>query len=222
MVLTILIGLWLVGAVIQGWQRGLTATVITLVSSVLVWGAAFFLRTDVAQLLAGNGPITLGNEVLAFSLILIVGYMATHFLLMLAQAVKWIPVIREANSLGGALLSGLFNYGLVFVALSLALMLDTPWIQQQFDDSKTAQAIVTKTPLLSQNTIQNWLENDARDATQPSNSTSDTVSSSTSASTPETPGADSQSRDINAAPADVPTTRDSWWQRATDWLSSLW
>lgn len=217
MILTILIGVWLVVAVVRGWQKGLLATVITLVSGVIVWTAAFQLHRDLAAKLAGTGSVTLGTLLLAFTLILLVGYLIVHVLLMVAQAIKWVPVVKQANSLGGALLSGAFNYLLVFVALALALMLDTPWVQQQFDASPTAQAIVTKTPLLTTNAIQNWLDADATTQTQTATA-SQPANQASSSSTAAT----SSSQDVNAAPTPQSgEQQSSWWDRIRDWFRRL-
>lgn len=192
MIFTIIIGIWLIAAIAKGWQNGLAATVISAVGGVLIWFAAFHFYPQLAGVI-GRGQTTMGYALTAFFIIVVVGYLILHGLLMAARALKWIPIIKQANSIGGALLAGAFNYLLIFVTLALALMIDTPWVQNQYNDSKTAQFIVNKTPLLSSNAIQNWINDGSDDQNTPDDSTDPTNQSSSSSS--------ESSRNVNAASA---------------------
>lgn len=196
MIFTILIAAWLIFAIIRGWQRGLAATIIEMVSGFIIWFAAFFLYGNLASVLSSNTSPSLGTNLLAFFIIIICGYIIRHLLLMLAETLKWIPIVKQANSIGGALISGAFNYLLIFATLSIALMIDTPWIQQQYTDSQTAQFVVNKTPLISSNLIQNWLVSDDEST---ADDTTDTTNSGDVANTMSSSVDSSSSSDVNSA-----------------------
>jgi uncharacterized membrane protein required for colicin V production len=204
LIFTILIALWLIIAIARGWQRGLAATVIEMVSGFIIWFAAFFFYNDLASVMSAVPD--LGTRLGAFFIIIIIGYILRHFLLKLAEVLKWIPIVKQANSIGGALISGVFNYLLIFATLSLALMIDTPWVQQQYAESKTAQFVVNKTPLINSNLIQNYLfqDDDANGTdTSPATTTgTDATSDSSSASS-------SSSGDVNAANSDTDASSSS-------------
>lgn len=203
MIFTILIALWLIIAIARGWQRGLAATVIEMVSGFIIWFAAFFFYNDLASIMSAVPD--LGTRLGAFFIIIIIGYILRHFLLKLAEVLKWIPIVKQANSIGGALISGVFNYLLIFATLSLALMIDTPWVQQQYAESKTAQFVVNKTPLINSNLIQNYLFQDD-DANSTDSTNTDATSNSSNVSS-------SSSGDVNAASSDTEassTSGDFW------------
>ncbi len=199
MIFTILIALWLIIAIARGWQRGLAATVIEMVSGFIIWFAAFFFYNDLASIMSAVPD--LGTRLGAFFIIIIIGYILRHFLLKLAEVLKWIPIVKQANSIGGALISGVFNYLLIFATLSLALMIDTPWVQQQYAESKTAQFVVNKTPLINSNLIQNYLFQDD-DANSTDSTNTDATSNSSNVSS-------SSSADVNAASSDTEASSSS-------------
>jgi uncharacterized membrane protein required for colicin V production len=203
LIFTILIALWLIIGIVRGWQRGLAATVIEMVSGFIIWFAAFFFYNDLASVMSAAPD--LGTRLGAFFIIIIIGYILRHFLLKLAEVLKWIPIVKQANSIGGALISGVFNYLLIFATLSLALMIDTPWVQQQYTESKTAQFVVNKTPLINSNLIQNYLlQDDNADGTDSTDTTTNTGATSDSSST-----SSSSSADVNAASSDTEASSSS-------------
>lgn len=158
MVFTIVIGLWLIASIINGWRRGLLSTVITLVSSVVLWVAAFFMYRPLAETISNTTNPGLGSRILAFFLIVLLGHIAFNLLAALARSITWIPGIKQVNSIGGAIVAGLLNYGLIFITLTILLMTQSVWVEQQYESSKTAQFIATNMPLVNANKIQNWLE----------------------------------------------------------------
>jgi uncharacterized membrane protein required for colicin V production len=203
LIFTILIAAWLIIAIARGWQRGLAATIIEMVSGFVIWFAAFFLYNDLAGVMSAAPD--LGTRLFAFFVIIIIGYILRHFLLKLAEVLKWIPIVKQANSIGGALISGAFNYLLIFATLSLALMIDTPWVQQPYTDSKTAQFVVNQTPLINSNSIQNWL---TQDDTNADNTTTDSANT-TDATTDASSTTSSSSSDVNAASSSSDDTSSS-------------
>lgn len=160
MIFTIVIAAWLIAAVVRGWQRGLVATIISVVGSIVIWGAAFIFYNQFAALLSGNPDPGLGWRLGAFFLIVIGGEMIFAGLIRLSRAITWLPVIKQVNSIGGALVAGIFSYVTIFIALALLLMIQTPWIENQYNESQTAQFIAEHTPFVNSNQLQNWVGND--------------------------------------------------------------
>lgn len=218
MIFTIIIAIWLIAAIANGWHKGLAATVISAVGGILIWFGAFHYYQQLAAVI-GRGQTTLGYALLAFFIIVIIGYMILHGLLSAARALKWIPIVKEANSIGGALLAGAFNYLLIFVTLALALMIDTPWVQNQYNDSKTAQFVVNKTPLLSSNEIQNWINDGSDDQS--------TTDDSTAAGNQANATSSQSSSDVNAASASSTSNNadqeqnQGWGARISQWFDNL-
>ncbi|MFL2100175.1 CvpA family protein [Desemzia sp. FAM 23991] len=92
---------------------------------------------------------------ISFLLILFIGWLLTRFIGGLAQGVKFLPIVKQANSIGGAVLSGIVSYVGIFLVLFVLTMLPIDFIQEQFANSALARMIVENTPALS-NQIYNW------------------------------------------------------------------
>ena len=133
MALSIIIVIWLLLAIMSGWRQGLAITVISMVGNVILWVIA----------IAAYQP-------LAVKLLI-------HWLARMSRHVTWIPVIKQANSLGGAIVAVIFNYIAIFIVLSLLLLVQNTWMTSQYAESAPAQFIITNSPLLNSNKFQNWL-----------------------------------------------------------------
>ena len=157
MIFTIVIAAWLIAAVVRGWQRGLVITLISVVGSIVIWGAAFIFYNQFATVLSSSPDPGLGWRLFAFFLIVVGGQMIFSGLARLSRSITWLPVIKQINNIGGALVGGFFSYITIFIALALLMMIQTPWIENQYSQSRTAQFITEHTPLLNSNQLQNWV-----------------------------------------------------------------
>lgn len=92
---------------------------------------------------------------ISFLLILFIGWLLTRFIGGVAQGVKFLPIVKQVNSIGGAALSGIVSYVGIFLVLFVLTMLPIDFIQEQFANSALARMIVGDTPALS-NQIYNW------------------------------------------------------------------
>lgn len=158
LIFTIMIALWLISSIINGWRRGLVSTLITMASSIILWIAAFFWYQPLAAVIGSTDTPGLGTNILAFFLIVILGHMAFNLLAALTRTITWIPGIKQINSIGGAVLAGLLNYTLIFITLTLLLMTQNTWVENQYENSQTAQTISNNMPFINANEIQNWLK----------------------------------------------------------------
>ena len=91
----------------------------------------------------------------AFLLILFIGWLLTRFVGGLLNSLTYIPVLKQVNTLGGALLAFIVSYTGIFLVLVLLTMLPFASIQEAFNNSRLAQMIVENTPILSKQ-IYNW------------------------------------------------------------------
>lgn len=91
----------------------------------------------------------------AFLVILFIGWMLTRFIGGLLNSLTYIPVLKQINALGGAVLAFVVSYTGVFLVLILLTMLPYAAIQNAFNESNLAQTIVENTPVLSKQ-IYNW------------------------------------------------------------------
>lgn len=94
----------------------------------------------------------------AFILILFVGWLITRFIGGLLNAVAHIPVIKQLNALGGALLNVVVSYVAVFLILFLLTMVPIDAIQEAFSNSWLARTIVEDTPVISSQLYNWWIE----------------------------------------------------------------
>lgn len=92
---------------------------------------------------------------IAFVFVLFIGWLLTRFVGGLLNSLTYIPVLKQVNSLGGAVLAFIVSYTGIFLVLVLLTMLPFPTLQDAFNDSSLAKMIVENTPVLSQQ-IYNW------------------------------------------------------------------
>lgn len=94
----------------------------------------------------------------AFMIILFVGWLITRFIGGLLNFVTIIPVIKQLNALGGAILNFLVSYVAVFLILFLLTMLPIDAIQEAFSNSWLARTILEDTPVISSQLYNWWIE----------------------------------------------------------------
>lgn len=93
----------------------------------------------------------------SFLAILFIGWLLTRIVGGLAQGVKYLPLIRQVNSLGGAVLGAATSYIGIFLILFILTMLPIDFIQNQFANSGLAKLIIVHTPALSEQIYQWWV-----------------------------------------------------------------
>ncbi len=95
---------------------------------------------------------------LAFWVIAIIGGLGLRFITnAVRQTAKKIPIISQADRLLGGLFSLAMMYGVIFFLL---LLVDTwPGVQPKpfIAESSVAQFMLKKTPVISQQVLDNWL-----------------------------------------------------------------
>ena len=94
----------------------------------------------------------------AFIIILFVGWLITRFIGGLLNAVTFIPVLKQLNTVGGALLIFIVAYVAIFLVLFLLTMVPIDAIQEAFSKSWLARKIVEDTPVISAQLYNWWIE----------------------------------------------------------------
>ncbi|MER2294358.1 MAG: CvpA family protein [Desemzia incerta] len=94
---------------------------------------------------------------ISFLLIIFLGWLVTRFIGGLSRGVKFLPVVKQANSVGGAVIGGVISYVEVFLLLFVLTMLPIDFVQEQFASSGLAKMIVTNTPILSEQIYSWWV-----------------------------------------------------------------
>ena len=95
---------------------------------------------------------------IAFLLILFIGWLITRFIGGLLNSLTFIPVLKQVNTIGGALLAFLVTYVGLFLVLTVLTMLPIDSIQSAFGHSRVAQMIVENTPVFSKQIYNWWIE----------------------------------------------------------------
>ncbi|MFC6314368.1 CvpA family protein [Lapidilactobacillus achengensis] len=164
MILTIALITMLLSAWYRGYKRGLIKELLYSVGTLLVFLLALFYDKQLGSLLVKVATnYDLSNEMTAFIgqsvgfwVIMFVGHLVIRWIGRLSQSVTWLPVIKQANGLGGALLAGLMMYLGIFLALAILNVIQPEWYMNQYINSPVAQFVVEKTPIVSQKVI-DWL-----------------------------------------------------------------
>ena len=92
----------------------------------------------------------------SFVLILSLGWFATRLVGGLLEFVSQLPLLKQVNMAGGAVLNFVVNYIGLFLVLFILSTVPMPLIQKQIERSSIAQIIVTRTPKLSTELYEQW------------------------------------------------------------------
>jgi len=91
----------------------------------------------------------------SFLVILFGGWLVTRFVGGLLSFLTEIPVLKQLNAIGGAILSFVVSYVWIFLVLFLMSTVPMDIIQNMIADSSLAQWMITETPALSEE-VYNW------------------------------------------------------------------
>lgn len=94
----------------------------------------------------------------AFVFILAIGWLLTRLLGGLFGFVTELPLLKQVNMAGGAVLNFIVNYIGVFLLLFILSTVPMKVIQKQIEQSKLSQLIVARTPQLSSQVYEWWTQ----------------------------------------------------------------
>lgn len=97
---------------------------------------------------------------IAFIVLLFAGWVVTRFIGGLLNFLMDIPVLKQINMIGGAIIGFVVHYVGIFLVLFILSTLPIDSIQNQFESSRVARFIVTETPELSSEVYNWWIELD--------------------------------------------------------------
>lgn len=179
MLVNIIIIAILLWAVYRGMKRGLIAELLYTVGYLAVFIFARLTAPQVSAWLAGwssRAATSFGvTYTIAFLLLLMVGWLIIRLLVRWSRLITWLPVIKQANGLAGAVVAFIINYFGLFIVLSVLNFIPNATMQLQLQQSTVAQSIVTKTPVLTNQLLQKYLFDGHQDT-----DTTDSVDESTS------------------------------------------
>lgn len=181
MIITLLILFFIFLGIYSGFRRGLILQlVLTIGYAVSMWFALRYYEwlSEIVEMLvpypnptsASENPFVLyGQELifemdgafyngLAFLALLFIGWLVTRFIGGLIHFLTDIPVLRELNKIGGAIVGFFIHYLGIFFLLFFFSTIPLEFIQNQFESSRLAQFIVSETPALSEDVYEWWVE----------------------------------------------------------------
>nr|SFZ88707.1 Colicin V production protein [Loigolactobacillus rennini] len=179
MLINIIIIAILLWAIYRGLKRGLIAELLYTIGYVAVFIFARLVAPEVSAWLAGwssSAATSLGvTYTIAFLLLLMVGWLVIRLLVRWSRLITWLPVIKQANGLAGAVVAFVINYFGVFIVLSVLNFIPNVTLQSQLQQSSVAQSVVTKTPELTSQLLQKYLF-DGHGDTETTDSNADSTS----------------------------------------------
>ena len=92
----------------------------------------------------------------SFIIIMVVNWAIVRLITTVIKEMVKLPIIKQFNTLGGAILGFVFHYVAIFFVLYLVAMIPTDSVQKIFEGHTLANWIVTHTPLFS-GIVKMWL-----------------------------------------------------------------
>lgn len=165
MLLSLIIILILIMAIARGWRRGPILELLYSLGYIVVFIFAKVFTNDFAAFLTTTFGGWTSNQVtnltvmrsVAFILLMSIGWIIIRLVGRLSQMVTWLPVIHQVNSLAGAVVGLVITYGISFVILSISQFIPNDFYQEQLSQSVVAQTILSKTPAVSSELINNYI-----------------------------------------------------------------
>lgn len=167
MIFTIVILILLASAIFRGFHRGFVIEMLHLIGTVVVLLFARLLYQPLGtmisnlltnlHLIEASVAATLIINLVAFFVLISLGWSVIRLLGRVSRSITWLPVIKQVNSVAGGIVSFVVTYLVIFVALSLANIVNTSFIQTQMTQSPLATYIVKQTPGLTSHYLSNLI-----------------------------------------------------------------
>lgn len=181
MLLSLIILLLLLLSLYSGFKRGLILQLVVTIGYAISFYFALEYYQEVSNLVemmvpypspvsSNSNPFVLYGQEFIFNLdqgfyngvafigILVLGWIVTRFIGGLLNFLTEIPVVKQINGIGGAIVGFIVQYIGIFLILFLLSMIPIKMIQSQFESSALARTIVSDTPELSTDLYNWWIE----------------------------------------------------------------
>lgn len=188
MLLSLIILLLLLLSLYSGFKRGLILQLVVTIGYAISFYFALEYYQEVSNLVemmvpypspvsSNSNPFVLYGQEFIFNLdqgfyngvafigILVLGWIVTRFIGGLLNFLTEIPVVKQINGIGGAIVGFIVQYIGIFLILFLLSMIPIKMIQSQFESSALARTIVSDTPELSTDLYNWWIEEGLREDT---------------------------------------------------------
>lgn len=94
---------------------------------------------------------------LSFLIIILAGWLLTRIIGYMLNSLTFLPLIKQVNNLGGAVLGFLMQYFGIFLFLTFLTFIPFDFIQSQLAESGLADWIIVNTPYLSSMIYEWWV-----------------------------------------------------------------
>ncbi|SJN18089.1 Possible colicin V production protein [Marinilactibacillus psychrotolerans 42ea] len=181
MLLSLIILLLLLLSLYSGFKKGLILQLVLTIGYAISFYFALEYYQEVSNLVemmvpypspvsSNSNPFVLYGQEFIFNLdqgfyngvafigILVLGWIVTRFIGGLLNFLTEIPVVKQINGIGGAIVGFIVQYIGIFLILFLLSMIPIKMIQSQFESSALARTIVSDTPELSTDLYNWWIE----------------------------------------------------------------
>ncbi|MFD0768264.1 CvpA family protein [Bacillus sp. CGMCC 1.60114] len=170
----IIIIVLLVMGFLLGLRRGLVLQLVKLASFIIAYLVAYWYCKDLAPALQkiipypfkqevnvpnwidANSMETVFYQAIAFIALFIITKIALTLLGQLLNMFTEIPVLKQVNALGGAILGFLEVYIILFVLIVIGTILPVEQVQTSLNTSTISKVIVNDTPILSEKVKELW------------------------------------------------------------------
>ncbi|KRL05001.1 CvpA family protein [Liquorilactobacillus oeni] len=184
MLITIIIVILLILAYFNGARRGLVLTLLDLVGLIVIFflaakfsavlGEWLYLLVKLFEKNQASWQAVQGNSLtgsntfyygIAYWLIIIVGGLVIRRIIRSLNMITKIPIIKQLNSIAGGVFSLVLVYLLIFAGLLFLQAWPSEAIRNNIEDSQLAQVILHKTPVISQQILEELDQNTTSEET---------------------------------------------------------
>jgi uncharacterized membrane protein required for colicin V production len=160
MIFNILIVIIFILNVQNGFKEGLVKAILKFIARIIEVLISFWYAKDLSQLIFSQTDLAhnyLGCNGISFFIIFLTTVIGFKIIIRFVDNVTRLPLLHQVNSLGGAILSFVVTYLLMFLILSILITIPNDYLVNQYHDSVIAEFIVNKTPMISHEVLQKLL-----------------------------------------------------------------
>lgn len=161
MILSIIILIYLISKIYNGYKKGFTNRLLSYVGKIVTFVLALFLQAPIGQIVfqfiyhqdiqtsVDISKILIARFV-AFFAILIIGYLIIISLKVITSPITNFAPIKLIDSLIGMAFNFIISYVLVFVIVSMLNILKVDWFMSQASQTPLIDFILHQTPIFTQ------------------------------------------------------------------------
>lgn len=165
MLLSIVIILILLSAIFRGYRRGFVLELLYTIGYIVVFIFARFYTTPLSTFLTNTFGGWTKNALenltimhsLSFIILMSFGWIIVRAIGRASKMITWLPIIKQVNGLAGGAVAFIISYAVVFIILSVSQFIPNNFYQTQLSESPIAQGIISKTPGISSQILNDYI-----------------------------------------------------------------